>query len=333
LTFATPPDPPGHAGRLGHLEQLGLGASNLHVKGLDVAFEVLDAWVAAGGRLIDTAASYGAGESERAIGAWLRARGTRDRVVLLTKGGHPDPSYRQNRVTPEILESDLAGSLLRLGVPSVDILLVHRDDPGIPVGAIIETLAAQVGAGRARAYGVSNWTLPRLDEALAYVDAHGLPPLAWSSSYLGLATPLGPAWPGVVDATDDASRAWYAAHPTRLEAWSPVANGFFSSHADLSAERFDAYRTPANLARRERAAVLGARRGVTASQIALAWVLCQPFAPVAPIGTSSTAHLAEAIEAASIYLTDVELRWLEHGDDMSDGANPTTTREEAAWTS
>jgi len=288
---------------------------------------VLDAWVAGGGRLIDTAASYGAGESERVIGAWLRARGTRDHVVLLTKGGHPDPSYRHKRVRPDILESDLAGSLLRLGVPSVDILLVHRDDPAIPVGAIVETLAGQVDAGRTRAYGVSNWTLPRLDEALAYVDAHGLPPLAWSSSYLGLARPIGPAWPGVVDASDDSSRAWYAAHPTRLEAWSPTANGFFASGADLNAERFDAYRTPANLARRERAIALAAPRGVTSSQIALAWVLCQPFAPVAAIGTSSTAHLAEAIEAASVHLSEAELRWLEHGDEWSRGADLTATRE------
>jgi aryl-alcohol dehydrogenase-like predicted oxidoreductase len=302
----------------------------VHARGLDVAFDVLDAWVAAGGRWIDTAASYGAGESERAIGAWLRAREARDAVVLLTKAGHPDPSYRVNRVTPGILESDLAGSLLRLGVPSVDILLVHRDDQAMPVGVILETLAAQVAAGRARAYGVSNWTLPRLDEALAYVDAHGLPPLAWSSSYLGLAAPVGPAWPGVVDASDSASRAWYASHPTRLEAWSPVANGFFAGDADLGAERFEAYRTPANLARRERAAELASRLGVTATQVALAWVLCQPFAPVAPIGTTSIAHLTEAIEAAAIDLTDDDLRWLEHGDDGARrGADRAPDREGA----
>ena len=199
MTFATPPGPagrPGRPGQLSRLGQLGLGAANLHVRGLEVAFDVLDAWVAAGGRLIDTAASYGAGESERALGAWLRERDTRDALVLLTKAGHPDPGYRHDRVTPEILESDLAGSLLRLGVPSVDILLVHRDDVTVPVEVILETLAAQVAAGRARAYGVSNWTLPRLDEALAYVEGHGLPPLAWSSSYLGLAAPVEPAWPG-----------------------------------------------------------------------------------------------------------------------------------------
>ena len=74
---------------------------------------------------------------------------------------------------------------------------------------------------------------------------------------------------------------------------------------------------------------------MTTSQIALAWLLCQPFAPVAPIGTTSTAHLAEAIEAAEIRLTNAELHWLEHGDGDGGGgdADPAAARGEAAWIS
>ena len=319
---ATPTDTPGR------LEQLSLGAANLHTNGLDNAFEVLDAWLAAGGRMIDTAASYAGGESERTIGAWLRERGSRERVVLMTKVGHPDANYTRNRVTPALLEADLAGSLDRLGVPWVDVLLVHRDDPALPVGAILDVLATAVVAGQARAYGVSNWTLPRLDEALAYVDGHGLPPLTWSSSYLGLAAPSGPAWPGVVDASDPRSRAWYASHSVRLVAWSPVANGFFADDADDAAERFDAYRSAANAARRDRARDLGARRGLTATQVALAWVICQPMAPIAPVGTVSVAHLVEAIAATDLRLTGDELRWLEDGDADASQAAPL----ERAWT-
>ena len=320
---ATPTDTPGR------LERLSLGAAGLHANGLDNAFEVLDAWLTAGGRMIDTAASYGGGESERTIGAWLRARGSRGRVVLLTKVGHPDANYTRNRVTPALLEADLAGSLDRMGVPWVDVLLVHRDDPAMPVGEILDVLAAAVVAGRARAYGVSNWTLSRLDEALAYVAARGLPPLTWSSSYLGLAVPSGPAWPGVVDASDRRSRAWYASHTVRLVAWSPVANGFFADDLDDAAEQFEAYRSPANMARRDRARDLGARHGLTATQVALAWVLCQPMAPIAAIGTTSVRHVAEAIDAAHLRLTDDELRWLEVGDADASAA----ALLERAWTS
>lgn len=299
------------------LERLGLGTAGLGTDRPDVAFGILDAWRAAGGRLIDTAAVYGvrAGDSERAIGAWLRARGARDEVVLLTKGAHPDQVDRTSRMTPDAIEADLGASLERLGVPSVDAYLVHRDDPGVPVGVILEALAAQVAAGRATSIGVSNWTLPRLDAALGYIEAHGLPPLAWSSSYLGLASPIAPIWPGSVDACDDASRAWYAIHDTtRLLAWTPSASGFFVPGTDLTADGFHPYRSAANLARRERAGELAARLGVTTNQVALAWVLGQPFAPVALIGTTSAAHLAEAIESTRIRLTDDESRWLEHGD-------------------
>ena len=314
------------------VDQFGLGTVSLRSERPKVAFAILDAWRAAGGRLIDTAAVYGAGESERAIGAWLRARDVRDEVVLLTKGAHPDPSDWVSRMTPDAIEADLTASLVRLGVKSVDVYLVHRDDPSVPVGVILEALAAQVAAGRVRAYGVSNWTPARLDEALDYIEAHNMPPLAWSSSYFGLASPVVPSLPGVVDASDGASRDWYASHATRLVAWSPGGNGYFVPDADLAAGRFDAYRDPANLARRERAADLATRRGWTMSQVALAWVLSQPFAPVALIGTTSVAHLREALDAATIRLTEEERRWLEHGGDAVP-VEPQAGREEVTWTS
>jgi aryl-alcohol dehydrogenase-like predicted oxidoreductase len=297
--------------------RLGLGTTGLGTDRLDVAFEILDAWHAAGGRLIDTAAVYGprlgAGDSERAIGAWLRARDTRDDVDIMTKGAHPNESDWSSRMTPAMIEADLVASLERLGVDAIEAYLVHRDDPDVPVGVILEALARQVAAGRTRSIGVSNWTLPRLDAALAYVDAHDLPRLAWSSSAFGLASPIEMIWPGTVDAGDDGSRAWYASHDTRLVAWRPGANGFFVPGADLTAEVFDPYRSAGNLARRERATELAARLGATPSQVALAWVLGQPFAPVALIGTTSVTHLAEAIGALEIRLSPDDRRWLEDG--------------------
>ena len=275
---------------------------------------------AGGGRLIDTASVYGHGESELAIGTWLRTRGTRDEVVLLDQGC---PSGRARLVHPGHPRDDphdLSGSLERLGVPAVDIYLVHRDRPAVLVGEILDALAAEVAAGRARSFGVSNWTIERLDEANAYAAARGWPPIAWSSPSLALARPTGEQWPGTVDAGDDASRAWYATHPTRLEVWSPTANGYFAADADLAEPWYDAYRTQGNEARRARAAEFGAARGLTASQVALAWVISQPFAPVAVIGTRTVAHLRAAIEAASVCLTEAELAWLEHGDPTTDGA-------------
>lgn len=292
---------------------IGLGTVSFWLNSRATSFEVLDAWLAAGGTLIDTAAVYNSGESELVIGEWLRLRDARDRVVLLTKGVCPDLTTWRSRMTPAEIEADLTASLSRLGVPSVDLYLVHRDDPAVSVGVILEALASHVAAGRVAAYGVSNWTIERLDQALAYVEAHGLPPLACSSSYFGLATPVEPISTGVVDATDAASRDWYSSHAPTLLAWSAGSNGYFVASADLGPEIQRAYRGPVNVRRRERAADLAASRGLSTSQVALAWVLCQPFAPIALVGTRSVAHLHEALEAATVRLTGDELRWLETG--------------------
>jgi len=309
---------------------LWLGTGWFRTAATDAALAVLDAWPAAGGRLIDTASVYGHGQSETVIGTWLRTRGARDEVVLLTKGGHPDERDWSNRVTPEIIASDLTGSLDRLGVPAVDIYLVHRDRREVPVGEIIDALAAQVSAGRARSIGVSNWTPERLDAAIMYADRHGLPSIAWSSPSLALAQPVHPPWPGTVDAGDDASRSWYATHATRLEAWSPTANGYFAADADLGSRRLRAYRTPANEARRARAAEFGATRGLTATQVALAWVISQPFRPVAIIGTTVVAHLHEAA-AAAVTLAGSERDWIEHGDATRGVPGDPRPSEAAAW--
>lgn len=120
-------------------------------------------------------------------------------------------------------------------------------------------------------------------------------------------------WPGTVDAGDDGSRAWYASHDTRLVAWRPGASGFFVPGTDLTAEAFDPYRSAGNLARRERATELAARLGATPNQVALAWVLGEPSAPVALIGTTSVTHLAEAIGTLEIRLSPDDRRWLEGG--------------------
>src|SRR6187397_1492381 len=178
----------------GRIGGLGLGTVAFRRSGQDRAFAVLDAWRTAGGRLIDTAAVYGHGESESVIGAWLRSRGVREDVLLLTKGGHPDERDWSSRISPEAIESDLGESLERLGVDAVDIYLVHRDAPSIPVGEILEPLAAAVASGRARSFGVSNWPRWRLDEADRYVASRGWPAIPWVSNSLSLARSAHAPW-------------------------------------------------------------------------------------------------------------------------------------------
>ncbi len=144
------------------------------------SFDLLDRWLDFGGNLIDTAHIYGANhayecsKSEETIGDWLKERGTRDRIVLCTKGGHPemDPEkgFGKPRLHADELENDLTMSLRSLKTDCIDIYLLHRDDPAIPVSDIVDWLEKKVSEGKIRYYGCSNWTLSRIKEAQAYAE-------------------------------------------------------------------------------------------------------------------------------------------------------------------
>jgi aryl-alcohol dehydrogenase-like predicted oxidoreductase len=296
--------------------RLGLGTAGFKPDRRDASLAVLDEWAALGGTLIDTAAVYGGGESERVVGEWLRGSGAGREVVLLTKGAHPDMDTWEGRLDPASIAADLAQSLERLGVDSVDIYLVHRDDAAVPVGEIIDALNEHVAAGTVRSIGASNWTPSRVDEANAYAAEHGLTGFTLLSNYFGLAHPAAILWPGTLSSTGQEERAWHARTRMPLLAWSSQSQGWFSDDLDLPALGADyasVYDTPLNRARRERAFELARERDVSAAQIALAWVLNQPIAPYALVGARTPEGLRAAWAASEILLADRELAWLETG--------------------
>jgi aryl-alcohol dehydrogenase-like predicted oxidoreductase len=269
--------------------------------------EVLDEWVRLGGNAIDTARVYGDGAAERDLGAWLASRpGVRDDVVLISKGAHPDGERR--RVTPADIASDLAASLDALGRP-IDIYMLHRDDPRLPVGPIMEALNKHVRAGRVRALGASNWTCARIDEANASAADHGLAGFCCSSPHLSLATQNEEHWDDTRSARDPEIFAWHERSAMPLFAWSAQARGFFAGHSSESVDRV--YDSADNRERRRRAGELAGRLGCTANQVALAWVLQQPFPVYAVIGARTVAQLHEAVGALDVALADDELRWLD----------------------
>ncbi len=276
---------------------------------------VLDAFAAAGGTALDSAHVYGRdGASERAVGRWMAGRGCRDQMVVITKGGHPDGEWRP-RVRPDVIDAELAQSLERLGTDHVDLYLLHRDDPAAPVGPILECLNGHVEAGRTRAFGGSNWSPRRLEEANAFAAAHGLRGMAASSPHLALAIARDPAHMGhSIVSGDREALAWYARTAMPLLAWTAQAQGFFSDRArpgdPESARRFRRYDHEDNWERRRRAHELASRRGASPTQIALAWVLGQPGDVHPIIGPGSVPHLQEAVEALEIRLSAEERAWL-----------------------
>jgi 1-deoxyxylulose-5-phosphate synthase len=269
--------------------------------------DVLDEWVRLGGNAIDTARVYGDGAAERELGAWLASRpDVRDELVLISKGAHPDGGRR--RVTAADIAADLAASLGALGRP-IDVYMLHRDDTDLPVGPIMEALDEHVRAGRVRALGASNWSCERIDEANAYAADHGLAGFCCSSPHLSLAVQNEEHWDGTRSARDPEIFAWHEHGGLPLFAWSAQARGFFAGHESESVGRV--YDNADNRERRRRASELAGRLGCTTNQVALAWVLRQPFPVYAVIGARTIAQLREAVGALEIELSDEDERRLD----------------------
>lgn len=300
------------------VSRIVLGTAVLSAGKKDLALELIDAFVAAGGNMIDTAATYGGGWSDRNVGAWLRQTGRRDEVLILGKGAHHD--QRGDRVSPEEISLDLGLSLERLGTDHIDLYVLHRDDPTLPVGPIVDVLDHHHRRGRIRAVGGSNWSANRLDEARRYANARGLLPFTASSVNLALAVPMEPMWANCISiAGDEVGQAWYREQAMPVLSWSSQAGGFFSGRFTpdnpTNADMVRVYYNDANWARLERATRLGHELGLTATQVALAWVLNQPgLETFALVGPATVSELEDSLKVADLVLTSGQVSWLYNGD-------------------
>src|SRR4051812_15146196 len=136
------------------------------------SFQLLDAFVAAGFNCIDTANVYSrwvpghhGGESETIIGNWMKARHNRKKIVLLTKVGMDMGPAGKGLSRKHIIES-AEHSLARLHTDCIDLYQAHKDDPETPLEETLSAFDALVKAGKVRAIGGSNYTAPRLLQAL-----------------------------------------------------------------------------------------------------------------------------------------------------------------------
>jgi aryl-alcohol dehydrogenase-like predicted oxidoreductase len=139
----------------------------------ETSFAILDAFLAAGFNAIDTADVYSrfvpgkvGGESETLIGEWMKDRGVRDRVVLITKGGLPMGEGLEG-LSRDYLTRACEASLKRLQTDRIDVYMAHRADPNTPIEETLEAFQALNAAGKVRYAGASNYTADELRAALA----------------------------------------------------------------------------------------------------------------------------------------------------------------------
>lgn len=270
----------------------------------------------------DTAHVYGNGDTERAFGRWLAESGVRDKIVILGKGAHH--SQDRKRVTPFDISADIHDSLARMQVACIDLYVLHRDNPEVPVGPIVEVLNEHKAAGRIHAFGGSNWSHERIQEANAYAEAHGLTPFAVSSPNFSLAEQIQPPWEGCISISGPRqadARTFYQQSQMPLFTWSSLAGGFFSGRLRRdNLESFESYldklavtsyANEDNFQRLERAQQLGEEKGLSIPQMAMAYVMSQPLNIFALVGCQTGEEFEANAKAADVRLTPEECAWLD----------------------
>ena len=287
---------------------------------LDAAFALLDGVYAEGVNCFDSADHYG----EEPLGEWLEARGLRDKVVILTKGAHHNRWRR--RVTDFDILHDVHNSLAKLKTDKLDLYMLHRDDPSAAVGPLMDALNRCYDEGKLGAFGVSNWTIPRIEEANEYAARHGMQPYTISSPNFGLADQVRDPWGGgcitISGPSNRGARKWYAEHRIPVFAYSTMARGFFSGRvkssdpesakAVMDEPGLKGYACPENFERLRRCEVLAAKKGLTVPQIAMAWIFNQRALDVyALVSTSHPEKMRTNVQAREIALTDEECLWLD----------------------
>ncbi len=289
-----------------------MGTAALYPDNMEHVCEILDAYLEVGGNTLDTAHQYEG--SEEAVGKWLEKSNKRDQVQLLTKGAHPDDGEPGQRVKPDSIKKDLYDSLERLKTDYVDFYALHRDDPEVEVGPIMEALNEHIDARRIHTIGVSNWTNDRILEANNYAYANGLVGFSFSSPNLSLAKCNQPRWAGCIS-LDYKAIEWYDSNQLPVFSWSSQAGGFFSGRftpEDRSnKEMVRVYYSPENWERFHRATILAEEKEVTPIQIALAYVVNQSFPTAAIIGPETKQELVSSVEGANIILSKNEMKWLD----------------------
>ena len=263
------------------------------------SFAVLDKFVDAGGTMIDTADVYSAwapghqgGESEALIGRWLkRDPAKRDKVVIATKVGF------MAGLKPDTIAPTCEASLARLGIHRIDLYYQHKDDEGVPLADSLGAFDELRRAGKVRAIGLSNFTAPRVEEALAVSIEHGFDQPAALQN-----------WYNLVEREKFEGELQLVALNRGLSVFSyySLANGFltgkYRSKDDLTKsprglrniEYLEGERGGKVLAALE---AVSAETGEAMATVALAWLKAQPGI-TAPIASATSAKQAEELVAA-----------------------------------
>lgn len=271
---------------------------------------LLDRFVERGFTLVDTADVYSiwvdghrGGESETVIGNWLRRGGARDKLQIATKVGMDMKAGGKGLSRDHILRSCEA-SRQRLGVDRIDLYYAHCDDAEVPLEETLTTFAELVRDGKVGAVGASNFTAPRLAEALAVSARLGLPRFEFLQPNYHLANRAG---------FEGELRDLCVAEGIGVVPYYALAGGFltgkYRSDKDLEgrqrARTVGQFLNPRGLTILDALDAVAARLGATQAEVALAWLMAQPGV-TAPIASATSLPQLDAILRAADLRLDAQ---------------------------
>ena len=304
-----------------------LGASGLEIAPLvlggnvfgwtadkDTSFAVLDAFIGAGFNAVDTADVYSSwapghqgGESETVIGEWMKSRGNRDKVVLITKVGSEMPAGKGLKAA--YIQGACEASLKRLQTDHIDLYFSHFPDKDTPIAETLEAHERLIEQGKVRAIGGSNYDAAGLTEAMEAGDGNA------HARY----TVLQPHYNLLVrDQYEGALEDICVSENLGVIPYFALASGFltgkYRTEADLKKSARGGRmkdllqgRGPALLAAMDGVAV---RHNATLAQVALAWLMARPSITAPIASATSVAQLNELTPAVKIKLTVEDIREL-----------------------
>ncbi|MCL1796510.1 MAG: aldo/keto reductase [Clostridia bacterium] len=283
------------------------------------AFRVMDRFFELGGNTFDSARMYDDGGSDRALGKWLKSRGMRNRVNVVTKGNHPAlGSMFVSRLSKAEIERDIEESLSYMGIDCSDLHLLHRDDVKKPVEEIVPVLSGLVKAGKTRAVGVSNWSVGRIIQANKFAEANGYEPLRCCQLHYSLAQTTAPITGDITHCPmNEIEFGWYNESQFPVMCFGAQARGWFAVRArggepTESPKRFYDI-LPENYRRLERLRKLSAETGRSMGAILAAYVRDSGLRAVTLCSFSSIAQAEEVMEADAFTLQQNERCYLETG--------------------
>jgi aryl-alcohol dehydrogenase-like predicted oxidoreductase len=283
------------------------------------AFAILDRYADAGGTFVDTSDNYAfwvdggqGGQSEDVLGRWRRSRGVGAEIAVATKLGArpqaPGTSYTDNAegLSAAVIRESAERSRERLGMPRLDLLYAHIEDPAVPLRETVEGFAELVAEGTVGLLGVSNHAVWRVERARAVAAAAGLPGyevLQYQHSYLRprFDVPESIFPDGSLGSVGPELASYLRAEPgLALVAYTPLLGGAYTRADKPLPADYDHPGTPVRLAALR---AVARETGATANQVVLAWLLAGPMPVIPLVGASSVAQLDESLAAVDLELT------------------------------